>query len=90
MKRAFGEVGSFSVILLSQPSLLHSEDLLGVLVPSMINFYPKETFVIPERFTIRQIRFVFVIAATKKSAVATGMISYCDSKSKFTELTMEL
>ena len=89
MKRAFGEVGSFSVILLSQPSLLHSEDLLGVLVPSMINFYPKETFVIPERSTIRQIRFVFVIA-TKKSAVATGMISYCDSKSKFTELTMEL
>ena len=28
VKRAFGEVGSFSVILLSQPGLQHSEDIL--------------------------------------------------------------
>ena len=47
-------------------------------------------YVIPVKFTIRQKRFVIVPTATKKSGVATGIISYCDSKSKFTELTIML
>ena len=36
VKRVFGEVGSFSAILLSQLGLVHSEDWLRVLVRSMI------------------------------------------------------